>query len=618
MAETNFLNLRELAGEPVAAYTLIRFNGREAISEPYDYTIELHTLERPDLTKWIGKLAEFDVNPGYGQTRVFAGRIYAAQIVNFDGNPRIRVSVGPSWKALAFTRGTQYFQDKTSVDILDALTSGVAGLVKSVSVSPTPPARGYAVRYDESELDFLERLLAHDGIMYFFTYDRRAGNFRNKMIVTNKPADYIDVAGGAVHKSDASLRSVERQFTAAPRKSNHFSFNQNKLDEPFIKGGSSSAAWGEVSASRYETIGHEAKASGDLATRATAEDQFQEQVADVVAGSSSEPTFCAGGRVQLHDAGIAVPQKVVLVSVTHSAVDNSSLSDGAASSYSNTFTAIDATRTWRPAVGQPDRLARGPVLGLVKDDSNVAGDAIVDKEWRVPVSFPGAIPVDKADFKPFIWIPVQQQWAHSTHGAQFIPRIGTHVIVDFLYGNPDLPFVAGTVYTPSQPYPFDPTKTPTQSGWRSVSIRNGEVVQNFRFEDEPGKEEIYLSTDRDYRREIKNDDWGTIEHDQTLEVKNDRKRKVGGKETVDVTGTRTITVKDKNKLESTTEIELVVGPCSIKMTTSGIEIKAPQIKINADAKLDMKAGGQATLKSPMTQVNGDATLILKGGMVMIN
>ena len=94
MAETHFLNLRELAGEPVARYTLVSFHGREAISEPYDYTIDLHTLERPDLTKWIGKLAAFDVSPGYGQTRIFAGRIYAAQIVNFDGNPRIQVSIG--------------------------------------------------------------------------------------------------------------------------------------------------------------------------------------------------------------------------------------------------------------------------------------------------------------------------------------------------------------------------------------------------------------------------------------------------------------------------------------------------------------------------------------------
>lgn len=613
MAETQFLNLRELAGEPVARYTLMGFHGREAISEPYDYTIELHTLERPDLTKWIGKLAEFDVSPGYGQTRVFAGRIYAAQIVNFDGNPRIRVSIGPSWKALAFTRGTQFYQDKTSLEILDGMAGGVAGMVKSVSVSPAPPARGYAVRYDETAQGFLDRLLAHDGIMYFFVYDRRAGNFRNKMIVTNKPADYIDVAGGAIHKSDASLQSVERQFSAAPRKSNHTSVNPNKLDTPFIKAGNGSAAWVEVHSAGYETIGHEAREPGDVATRATAEDQAQEQVADVVSGSSTEPTFCAGGRIQIHDAGIPVPQRVVLTSVTHSASSNDS-----GSSYSNSFTAIDATRTWRPPVGQPDRLARGPVLGIIQDDTNPTGDAIVDQEWRVPVTFPGATPLDKADFKTFIWIPVQQQWAHSTHGAQFIPRIGTHVIVDFLYGNPDLPFVAGTVYTPSQPYPFDPTRTPTQSGWRSVTIRNGTVVQNFRFEDEPGKEEIYLSTDRDYRREIKNDDWGKIEHDQTLEVMNDRKRKVGGKETIDVTGERTITVTAKNKLESNAEIELVVGGSSIKLTPSGIEIKAPQITISADAKLDMSGGGQASLKAPMTEVHGDGTLILKGGMVLIN
>ncbi|MFC3174563.1 type VI secretion system Vgr family protein [Novosphingobium bradum] len=617
MAE-HFLNLRELAGEPVGDYALLSFHGREAISEPYEYTIELHTLARPDLTKWIGQLAEFDVSPQYGQSRVFAGRIYAARMINADGNPRVQVSIGPAWQALAYTRGTQFFQDRTSIDILDAMTTDLTGYVKKLNVSPAPPARGYAVRFDESELAFLDRLLAHDGIMYFFEYDRRAGNFRNKMVITNQPADYIEVAGGAIHKSDGSLHSLERQFTAAPRGSSHASYNQNKLDQPFIKPGVSSASWGAVYSSTYDTLGHEAKAPGDLSTRATAEDQYQEQIADVVSGNSTEPTFCAGGRVQLHDAGMPVPQRVVLTSVIHSAFDGWALPDAAPSSYSNRFTAIDANRTWRPPVGQPDRHARGPVLGLIQDETSAMGLTIVDDQWRVPVKFPGTREFDRKGNKHYIWLPVQQQWAHSTHGAQFIPRIGTQVIVDFLYGNPDLPFVAGTLYNPAQPYPFDPTSTPTQTGWRSVTDGNGEIVQQFRFEDKPGKEEIYLSTDRDYRREIKHDDWGTVDNNQTLEVKKDRSRKVGGKETVEVTDTRTITVTGKNKLESMNEIELVVGPCSIKLTTSGIEIKAPQIKISADAKLEMQAGGQATLKAPMTQVNADATLILKGGMVLIN
>ena len=110
----------------------------------------------------------------------------------------------------------------------------------------------------------------------------------------------------------------------------------------------------------------------------------------------------------------------------------------------------------------------------------------------------------------------------------------------------------------------------------------------------------------------------TIKRDQTLSVERDQSETIKGKVTVDITQTQTVTVDQKSKLESKQEIEFVVGPCSIKLTTSGIEIKAPQIKISADATLDMKAGGQGTLKAPALEISGDATTIVKGGVVMIN
>jgi type VI secretion system secreted protein VgrG len=254
----------------------------------------------------------------------------------------------------------------------------------------------------------------------------------------------------------------------------------------------------------------------------------------------------------------------------------------------------------------------------VKMDGAAAGEIKVDKEWRVPVAIAQARPYLKAGFPAVVWLPVQQQWAHATHGAQFFPRVGARVIIDFLYGNPDLPFITGCVYTPSQSYPFDPASKVTQTGWRSVTEKNGAIKQEFYFEDKAGSEEVKLYTGRDYRREIDNDDWGTVKRDQTLDVQRNRKRTVEGKETVDVTQTRTITVTDVNTLESKAKIVLKCGGSTITMTPTEIEIKAPTITIKADMKLDMSAGGIASLKAPMTDVKADGILTVKGGMVMIN
>lgn len=630
MVAQHLLNLRTLADAPVDEYALLSFEGREAISEPFDYRLEIITAAEPDLSAWIGKLAEFDVSPGSGTQRVFAGRIYGARRMISGGLNRIFVQVRPAYHALSYGRATHFMQDKTSLAIFDAMTGDTTGLVKTVSVSPPPAARGYSVRYDETEIDYLARLLAQDGIFYFFVYDRGSGTFRHKMIVSNKSADYVDVAGGPVeflpNSAKGALPALGRQYKAAPRKHKHIAFNVNKLDTPFNTDVTSGDSWGSVYSHDYEAIGFEAVASGDITPRGTAQEQQHGIAAETVEGSSTEPGFMAGGRVEIEGGEAVSPKRVVLTSVTHSAHDPWMLAGSGPGEYSNQFTAIDANKVFRPALEPLERKAPGPLLGVVAGEGVSAGEAKIDEQWRVPVEIANARDYSDKGLPKFVWLPVQQQWAHSTHGAQFFPRVGTRVIIDFLYGNPDLPFISGTVYTPSQAYPFDPASKATQSGWRSVSDKNGSIVQEFHFEDKPGSEEVYLYTGRDYRREIDQDDWGTVKRDQTLKVERDqsltvtrdRTTKVDGKQKSDVTGTRTITVIDKNTLESKKEIELKVGPSTITMTMEGIEIKAPKITIKADIQLDMSGGATAALKAPKTDVTADAMLTLKGGIVMIN
>jgi type VI secretion system secreted protein VgrG len=490
--------------------------------------------------------------------------------------------------------------------------------------------RGYSVRYDETEIDYLARLLAQDGITYFFVYDKASGPFRHKMIVTNRAADYIDIAGSPIDflpsSQKGAMSSLGRDYRAAARKHSHISFNVNKLDTPFRKEIAAGESWGSVHSHSYETIGFEAAGQSDGAPRGIAQEQQHGITADSVEGSSIEPTFMAGGRVEIDGGEPISPRRVVLTSVTHSAYDPWMLQGDEAGHYGNSFTAIDANKVYRPPLDPLERKAPGPLLGVIKAEGTSAGEAKIDEQSRVPVEISNARDYSERGLPKFVWLPVQQQWAHSTHGAQFFPRVGTRVIIDFLYGNPDLPFISGTVFTPSQPYPFDPTSKATQSGWRSVTDKNGSIVQEFHFEDKPGSEEIYLYTGRDYRRQIDQDDFGTVKRDQTLAVERDQKLtvtrdrtvKIDGKQQTDIAKTRTVTVIDKSSLESKTEIELKVGSSTITMTPQGIEIKALKITIKADITLDMSGGATAALKAPKTDVTADAMLTLKGGIVLIN
>ena len=44
------------------------------------------------------------------------------------------------------------------------------------------------------------------------------------------------------------------------------------------------------------------------------------------------------------------------------------------------------------------------------------------------------------------WIRVSQTWAGAGWGTQYIPRVGTEVVVAFLGGDPDRPLITGSVY----------------------------------------------------------------------------------------------------------------------------------------------------------------------------
>ncbi len=659
------LRITRLAEETVDDYELVRFEGREAISEPFDYRLDLVARQTPEtLGTWIGKAVEFEVAWREHPPRTFAGRIYEARIAAAGGDlPTISLTVRPAYWATSYARGTHFIQDRSTIEIFDAITANIPGMVVDRSAAGLA-TRPYAVRYDETELAFLDRLLAQDGAMYFFVYDKNGGAFRHRMKIANAASAYLNVPGDVTLSfmtgDGRQAGSLANSYRATAGSRRYHSFEVNKLDAPWKDTATVSKSWGSVTPHSHEELNGAALTANQSAARGTAHTGAVEQGMEVIAGTSELPGLFAGGKVGMAWAEGAAPRRVVLTSVDHIAVDPPRLSGGGGgASYGNSFTAIDAALPFRPPAPSARRRAYGPVLGTIKSDAGADGEIVVDSQSRVPVQ---VAQVQEGDsnkpFAQFVWLPVPQQWAHASHGAQFLPRIGTRVMVDFLYGDPDLPFVAGSFYTPTAAFPFDPAAKATQTGWRSKTNKNGKITQEFLFEDKPDAEEIWLYTGRDYRRVVDNDEFGTIKHDRTIQVDNDHKETVkhdqtivvqhdqtetitndrtmtvnhdhaetvANDQTVKIGNNQAITVDAEHSLkvtggslhQSTKEIVLKVGASTITMTPSKIEIKAPTIAIKADVALEMSAGVKANLKAVMTEVAGDAMLTLKGGIVMIN
>jgi hypothetical protein len=116
-----------------------------------------------------------------------------------------------------------------------------------------------------------------------------------------------------------------------------------------------------------------------------------------------------------------------------------------------TFVCIDAKVTFRPPRVTPKPIMRGPQTAVVVGPD---GQEIwTDQYGRVKGQFHWDR-LGESDENSSCWIRVGQQWAGGGFGAQFIPRIGHEVIVDFLEGDPDKPIVTGSVYNGSNMPPF--------------------------------------------------------------------------------------------------------------------------------------------------------------------
>jgi type VI secretion system secreted protein VgrG len=143
---------------------------------------------------------------------------------------------------------------------------------------------------------------------------------------------------------------------------------------------------------------------------------------------------------------------------------------------------------------------------------------------------------------------VSQNWASQGWGGMVIPRIGMEVIVEFLEGDPDKPVVTGCVYNGrnKSPYPLPAHKT--KSVFRS-NTHKGAGFNEISFEDEKGKEKIYLHGQKDHEIHIENNRAKRIDCNQSESIGNNKSIEVGNNHHEVIGGNMTLMI-GPNKLQS--------------------------------------------------------------------
>jgi type VI secretion system secreted protein VgrG len=509
--------LFEITG-PSNEMSVVSFYASEWISLPFSLSVAIATATEiksfDDIVGYESLLSIANNDPlSGGSYRYFHGVVRRFEHTGLNGRRFLyEADIVPALYLLSLRKNCRIFQNKTTLEIVKTLLeeAGITANRYRFALASTYRKRGFCVQYQESDLDFVSRLMEEEGIYYFFEHyiDKHVlvlcDNQAVHVPINGVPSITCNSGGGLVAEEDnISHFSFSQRLTPDAFAHSNFNFKKPDLDLTATKNISKQPQF-EV----YEYAApHTSHAHGDALAKVRMEQLVSLQKQGH--GNSSSCRLTPGYKVALtdHDSQV-LNAEYLIIDVSHAGSQHQTLEENSSgsSSYNNQFTVIPAKTQFRPNIKSIKPAVKGLQTAIVVGPK---GEEIhTDEYGRVKVQFHWDR-LGENDDNSSCWLRVAQTWGGGAWGAQFIPRIGDEVLVDFLEGDPDRPIVTGCVYNSDNPPLFNLGKSITQSGFRTKTHR-GEGFNELRFDDKAGGEEVYIHAERDFNIAVKGNETKTI------------------------------------------------------------------------------------------------------------
>ncbi|MEP7452725.1 type VI secretion system tip protein TssI/VgrG [Phyllobacterium sp. SB3] len=550
---------------------------REEINGLFEIHVSVKS-KRTDLKpeELVGTLADVSLEVAYGERRPWNGLITGFR----EGPPVSRglrsyqLTIRPQLWLLSQRSDCRIFMDMTALQIAETLLSehGIKAAVTGGVVSPPAPIH-YSVQWNETDLAYLTRRLEADGLFYWFEHEDGEHTLHiasHPFGYTEGPETDVRFAAGSTDRNHISAFARDYQFTPGKRAGGDWNFEMPKGPQ----GAVTPSLVSLPKNAEYELFHYPAKAMDQSSNEAASKLRMQAVEADheKIEGSSTVRTLAAGRKFKPYEVAHAehVFEEYVVTAIVHRIVDHSyeTAEDGSLD-YSNSFIALPSRLPATPHRTTPQPRVDGSQVAIV---AGPPGEEIHPDEYgRIKVWFPWQRNRAKKDGSDTCWIRVMQSWAGGGFGAQVIPRIGMEVMVTYLEGDPDRPVVTGIVPNPSTKVPYKLPANKTKSVFKT-NTHKGKGFNELTFEDENGREQIYVHAERDMDVEIEHDESKIVGHDRLSYVRNDHVERTDGNKT-------NIVFKNElsqTRLNKTIQIE---GDMRLSVGKSGLSTSLPDANL---------------------------------------
>jgi type VI secretion system secreted protein VgrG len=536
------------------------FSGTEAVSTPYEFTIELVSRDgNLDITRMLGKEALLTIADRSGGKRLVHGVIRRMdQLHTGNAFTTYQCELVPRLWFLGQTREHRIYQHQSVVQIIEAVLRKhvfVAGSY-AFKLRGKYPEREYCVQYGESDLHFLDRIMEEEGIYYYFTHaeDGHCLCFSDAEGGPPIPGEHVlrfhpgsgNPADTAV-VSRLNLRHRINSDAVACREWNFTTPGANldrRTDEPEWRNAPTPIAMRLETYQFPHLYGNADEGDRYAALQLQRQLTFRQWIDGESDVSRHMPgfTFTLFGHPR-PDAN----RGWWLVSVRHAGKQPGVLEheapDGRGLEYASSLTAIPDDTRYVPEQRHAKVRIEGLQSAIV---TGPAGEEVyTDRYGRVKVQFHWDR-LGNHDETTTCWVRVADAWAGMNFGFIQVPRIGQEVMVEFMEGDPDRPVITGRTYNADLMPPWKLPEQKTLSGIQSREFKAGRRNQ-LVLDDTRHQIQAQLSSDHglaqlnlgyitrvdhvegrgDFRGEgfeLRTDDWGAIRAGKGLLVSTDARQ----------------------------------------------------------------------------------------------
>jgi type VI secretion system secreted protein VgrG len=558
-------------------FLVIGMTGHEHLGQMFTYTAELagslDLLGKPKkvkLHKLLNTHATLKMKVD-DDARYFDGIVTRAKRGEKRGRyETYTLTLQPCLWLTTRAKNSRIFQEKSVKDIVTAVLGDYDGDSDwRLDDESVYPKLDYCVQHNETDFNFVSRLLEEVGIYYFFEHD----DGKHTLVLIDSTAKHKPRTDSSAlkwsnsMKEDHTITDWQVQEEARTGKTTLTEYDY-LAPATAIKGdksaddapdGMDDLEWYEHPALVVQNSVKPETVDASTAAKQRAQVRMEELVSlyASVTGTTNARDMGVGVTFELEDSPNGDDDKEYLLVgsvyyldfALHEAIDDQdkarrhegfrceflAMATGAGGGLVSSISSMSSsTPQYRaPRVAQKPIIA-GPQTAVVVGTSG--NEIETDKHGRIKVQFHWDR-LGEDDENSSCWVRVAQPWAGKGYGMFALPRVGHEVVVQFLDGDPDRPLITGSVYNNDNMPAWKLPDQATVSGVKTQSSKEGtaKLANELRFDDKKDSEYIWFHAEKDFHRLVEHDAFDWVGNNESVKVVMTRKEVIGENWFMDIT-----------------------------------------------------------------------------------